>query len=333
MDRELSSPNFNAAPARSNSSSRVPDYFFSATSHHNRYADSIFFNLPPLHPISTTHEVPCTSVPEHAVPSPTTVCNSPQTNDIVQAAFSQFVAAFGSLGFDFEIRRREAPRNAVQPPIYGASADAVPQPVPIPTQTSLLIPVVPVDGAVANALGQRIAQPQPLAAPATTNPPPPARPLWDPDDRDLLLKSANRSQFTEACGVRIRAFLENAENFLDMCGRPRDRWARFISSWIGANEAEKVRFYHFFGDDVGYTAFKNGFITLFRRLEFEDSYCQQLRELAQGGSESVASYAARTTDLSSRGYPKFPTEIQLDLAVKHFLSGLRDTSTLYYLRR
>ena len=79
MDRELSSPNFDAARARSNSSSRVPDYFFSATSsNHNRYADSIFSNLPPLHPISTTHKVPCNSVPEHAVPSPTTVCNSPQ---------------------------------------------------------------------------------------------------------------------------------------------------------------------------------------------------------------------------------------------------------------
>ena len=96
-------------------------------------------------------------------------------------------------------------------------------------KTSILMPTVPVDGAVANAPGQRLTQPPPPAATATTNPlPSSARPQWDPDDRDLLLKSANRPQFTEASGVRIRAFLENAENFLDMCGRPRDRWAHFI---------------------------------------------------------------------------------------------------------
>ena len=64
-----------------------------------------------------------------------------------------------------------------------------------------------------------------------------------------------------------------------MCGRPRDRWARFIISWLGANEAEKVSRSHFFSDDVDYTAFKNVLITLFAWLEFEDSYRQQLREL------------------------------------------------------
>ena len=113
--------------------------------------------------------------------------------------------------------------------MYGASADAVPQPLPIPMPTSLLMPAVSVDSAVANAPGQRLAQPPPPAAPATTNPPPPsARPEWDPDYRDLLLKSANRPRYTESSGVRIRAFLEDAENFLDMCKRLRERWARFI---------------------------------------------------------------------------------------------------------
>ena len=118
-----------------------------------------------------------------------------------------------------------------------------------------------------------------------------------------------------------------------MCGRPRDRWARFIISWLGANEAKKVRRSHFFGNDVDYAVFRDGLITLFGRLEFEDSYRQQLRELTQAGSESVASYAARTTDLSSHDYPYFTTEVQLDLAVEHFVSGLRDTSTRDYLRR
>ena len=92
-----------------------------------------------------------------------------------------------------------------------------------------------------------------------------------------------------------------------MCGRPRDRWARFIISWLGANKAEKVRRSYFFSDDVDYTAFKNGLITLFGRLEFEDSYRQQLRKLAQAGSESVASSAARTTDLTTRADFKYPT--------------------------
>ena len=164
--------------------------------------------------------------------------------------------------------------------MHGASTDAMPQPVPIPTQTSLLMPAVPVDGAVLNAPGQRLAQPPPTAAPVNTNQPPHPRPEWDSDDRDLLLKSANRPQFTEPSGVRIRVFLENVENFLDMCWRPRDRWARFIISWLGANEAEKVRRSHFISDGVNYTVFKNGLITLFGRLEFEDSYRQQLRELA-----------------------------------------------------
>ena len=76
----------------------------------------------------------------------------------------------------------------------------------------------------------------------------------------------------------------------------RDRWARFIISWLGANEAKKVRRFHFYSDDVEYTAFRNGLITLFGRLEFEDWYYQQLRERAQAGFESNASYAARTTN-------------------------------------
>ena len=95
----------------------------------------------------------------------------------------------------------------------------------------------------------------------------------------------------------------------------------------------KYVLFHFFSEDVDYTAFKNGLITLFGRLEFEDSYCQQLRELAQAGSESIASYAARTTDLTTQAYPKFPTELQLDIAVENFIAGLRDTSTRDYQRR
>ena len=102
-------------------------------------------------------------------------------------------------------------------------------------------------------------------------PPPSARPEWDPDDRDLLLKFANRYWFTESFGIRIRAFLEDAENFLKMCGRPRNRWARFIIWWLGANEADKVLRSHLFSAGVNYVVLKNGVNTLFGRLEFEDS--------------------------------------------------------------
>ena len=118
-----------------------------------------------------------------------------------------------------------------------------------------------------------------------------------------------------------------------MCGRQRDRWARFIISWLGANEAEKVRRSHFSSDDVDYTALKNSLISYFGRLEFDDSYSQQLRQLAQTGSESITSYAARTTDLTTRAYSKFSAEDQLDIAVEHFIARISDTSTRDYLRR
>ena len=82
MDRYLSSPNFDATRPRSNSLSHDPYYFFSVSAPcYRRNAVHISSPLPPLHPISTTHEIPCTLPTVHAVYSPTTVCNSPQTND------------------------------------------------------------------------------------------------------------------------------------------------------------------------------------------------------------------------------------------------------------
>ena len=224
-------------------------------------------------------------------------------SDAIEAALSQISAAFASLGSI--LRRPEPLRSAPQPPNYCASDNGVPLSTPNPFRTSLLMPGAPRDYAVAKAPDHRLAQPSPPVAPAATHASPSPRLDWDPEDRDLLLKSSNRPRFTESSGVRIRAFLADAENFLEMCGRPRNRWARFIISWLGANEAEKVRRSHFTADGVDYEAFKNGLITLFGRLEFEDSYRQQLRELTQTGSESVAAFAARTTDLSSLGYPNF----------------------------
>ena len=114
-----------------------------------------------------------------------------------------------------------------------------------------------------------------------------------------------------------------------------DATAGTASSFRGSARMKPRKYVAFivFSDDVDYTAFKNSLITLFGRLEFEDSYRQQLREIAHSGFESIAFYAARTTDLTTRAYTKFPTELELDIAVEHFIAGLRDTSTREYLRR
>ena len=93
---------------------------------------------------------------------------------------------------------------------------------------------------------------------------------WDRDEKDLLLKSANRTEYTESSGINIRAFVEDAENFLEMCGRSPDRWARFIISWLGPKKAEKVRRSHFVADYVDYCKCRECLLTLFGRLDFED---------------------------------------------------------------
>ena len=101
--------------------------------------------------------------------------------------------------------------------MYGASSDAVPQPVPIPTRTFLLMFAAPIENAVSNAPNQRLAQPPPPTAPAITNLPPVARHEWNSGYRNLLLKSANRVRFTKSSGVLIRAFIKDTEKFCEMC--------------------------------------------------------------------------------------------------------------------
>ena len=118
-----------------------------------------------------------------------------------------------------------------------------------------------------------------------------------------------------------------------MCGRFRDRWARFVVSWLGSNKAEKVCRYHFVDDNVDYNTFRECFVTLFGCLDCKDVNRQQLCVLAQSGAEPVAAFTSRTIDLSRRANPNFPTDLQLDFAVDHFISGLRDVFSLDYLRR
>ena len=56
-----------------------------------------------------------------------------------------------------------------------------------------------------------------------------------------------------------------------------------------------------------------------------------LRTHSQAGFESVAAYAARTTDVCSKAYTGFSTETQLSLAVDHFIAGLADSTSRDYV--
>ena len=156
---------------------------------------------------------------------------------------------------------------------------------------------------------------------------------WDATDRETLLKAASRQRFTETEGIKIRAFLANAELFLTLCSRHRDRWGFFVLAWRGSEEAEKVRQSHVADTVASYKKFRDGLIALFGRFEFEGAYRATLRGLRQSGSESVAAYAARTTDLCSHAYAEFSTKAQLSLAVDHFIAGLADSSSRVYLQR
>ena len=120
---------------------------------------------------------------------------------------------------------------------------------------------------------------------------------------------------------------------MTLCNRPRSRWAYFVLSWLGSEEAEKVRRSHVADSVADYEKFREGLNTIFGRFEFEGAFRAQLRSLKQSGAETVTAYAARTTDLCSRAYAEFATEAQLSLAVDHFIGGLADTSTREYLLR
>ena len=74
-------------------------------------------------------------------------------------------------------------------------------------------------------------------------------------------------------------------------------------------------------------------MSLFGRFEFEGAYFATLQNLRQAGAESIAAYAARTTELCLLAYPNFSTKDQLSLAVDYFISGVADVSSRDYLQR
>ena len=134
-------------------------------------------------------------------------------------------------------------------------------------------------------------------------------------------------------GIEICAFLADAELFLTLCSHPRDRWGFFVLAWLGSEAAEKVRRSHVADTVASYEKFRDGLIALFNRFEFVGAYRATLRGLGQSGSESLAAYAAGTTDLCSHAYAEFSTEAQMSLAVDHFIAGLADSSSREYLQR
>ena len=156
--------------------------------------------------------------------------------------------------------------------------------------------------------------------------------VWETADRDTLLKASSWKRFTEASGLKICSFLADAELFLTICNRPRDRWGFFILFWLGSKEVEKVRS-HIADAVADYCTSCEGLMSLFGRFEFEGAYSATLRHLRQSGALSTAAYAARTTDMCWRAYPNFSTEDQLSLAVDHLIAGVADVSSREYLQR
>ena len=113
----------------------------------------------------------------------------------------------------------------------------------------------------------------PMLPPASqSNPNAAAGVAWDAADRNTLLKAASRQRFTEASGSKIRAFVADAELFLTLCSRPRDRWGYFVLGWLGFDKAEMVRRSHVAESVASYEKFRERLIALFGRFEFEGAY-------------------------------------------------------------
>ena len=155
----------------------------------------------------------------------------------------------------------------------------------------------------------------------------------DCDDKDTntLLKLASRALFSELANNKIRGFVADLELYLRMCARPVHHWKYFLLALLGAEEAQYVRRSHLADAIADYAKVKSGVEALFGTLEFEGSFRAQLRTHQQSAAESIAAYAARTTDVCMKAYPAFARETQISLAVDHFIVRKADTTTRDYL--
>ena len=93
-----------------------------------------------------------------------------------------------------------------------------------------------------------------------------------------------------------------------MCARPMHHWGSFLMASLGAEQPEKVRCSHLADVIADYAKFKSGVEALFGTFEFEGLFRAQLRTHAQSGDETIAAYAARTTDVCLKAYRAFATE-------------------------
>ena len=126
---------------------------------------------------------------------------------------------------------------------------------------------------------------------------------WEENDAYTLLKLSSRSLFVESSGNKIRGFIADLELFLQSCGRPVHHWGFFLLASLGTEEAEQVRRSHVAESVADYPTFKKG-VETFEKFEFEGWFRAMLRTDAQAGAESVAAYAARTTDVCSKAKPQ-----------------------------
>ena len=237
-------------------------------------------------------------------------------------AYAPLIAALPPRQQSFELQ------PASIPPTIVASAVA-------PTPSTVAVFAAP--SSVAQHPPQALNATQPAALPPAALSQLPTLPVapfaadWEEKDAYTLLKLSGRARFVETSGNKIRGFIADLELFLQMCGRPVHHWGFFLLASLGTEEAEKVRRSHVAESVADYPTFKKGVETLFAKFEFEGSFRAKLRTHTQAGAETVAAYAARTTDVCSKAYPNFSTDTQLSLAVDYFVYGLADPTTRDYL--
>ena len=158
----------------------------------------------------------------------------------------------------------------------------------------------------------------------------PADLVWEPTDRDTLLKDSSRSRFTKASSLKICSFLADAELILTLC---KGRKIAKVSLFSIGSAAKKPRK----SEDTP------SLTLLLITVPLAKAWCRFLDDLnskvliarhsgtLKFSTESIDVDAARTTDLCSRAYPNFSTEDQLSPAVDHFI--VADVSSREYKQR
>lgn len=131
--------------------------------------------------------------------------------------------------------------------------------------------------------------------------------------------------------VRFNNSLTNS-NFTYRCERAQFIiWGYFLLASLGTEKAENMRRSHVAKSVADYATFKSDVITLFEKFEFKGSYSAMLRTHNQVVAESIAAYAASTTDGCLKAYAGFSTKTQLSFAENHFILGLADSTSHDYL--